>query len=292
MAEQYVHVDRSQSFRLSELEAAWLRLSLPDLAAGNERRRHIAARYRAAGGAALAGRPPRPRAPPGGVRYRPIAREPERALAAKGVATAVHYPLALTQQPAYRDLARAPCPASEAWAAACVSVPCFPELTDDEVEHVVAALAELAERRRAMADPVVPQPGRRRRVRLLPLLQRRRHHRQDGHRRATASSGDHVDDFELIVVNDGSQDGSAEVLEALAAARPVPHGGDPRAQPRLRRGAHQRVRGGQQGVDLLHRRRRPVRRRRSRPSCIRAATPHTDVVQGWKIGGATRGTAR
>ena len=56
------------------------------------------------------------------------------------MATAIHYPLALTQQPAYRHFAGCPCPQAEAWAAECVSLPCFPELTDAEVDTVVAAL--------------------------------------------------------------------------------------------------------------------------------------------------------
>jgi dTDP-4-amino-4,6-dideoxygalactose transaminase len=34
---------------------------------------------------------------------------------------------------------------SEAWAATCVTVPCFPELTDAEVDTVAAALGRLAE---------------------------------------------------------------------------------------------------------------------------------------------------
>lgn len=36
--------------------------------------------------------------------------------------------------------ATAPCPNAEAWSAGCVSVPCFPELTDAEVELVCNAL--------------------------------------------------------------------------------------------------------------------------------------------------------
>jgi len=141
MGEQYVHHDVSQNFRLSELEAAWLRLLLPGLAPSNRRRREITARYRAA-------------TPPGvwqddhpdHVHHLAVLRserrdELRRLLAGAGVATGVHYPLALTQQPAYRDRRRAACPESEAWAGSCVSVPCFPELTDREVEHVTAALA-------------------------------------------------------------------------------------------------------------------------------------------------------
>ncbi|MGD9702724.1 MAG: DegT/DnrJ/EryC1/StrS family aminotransferase [Acidimicrobiia bacterium] len=143
MTEQYVHVDRSQNFRLSELEAGWLRLSLPTLPATTARRREITAAYRAA-------------APelrwqadhPDHVHHLAVFRADDRPatreqLAASGVASAVHYPLALTQQPAYRELTRGACPEAEAWAGSCVTVPCFPELSDAEVEQVLDALGAL-----------------------------------------------------------------------------------------------------------------------------------------------------
>jgi dTDP-4-amino-4,6-dideoxygalactose transaminase len=139
---QYVHTDVSQNFRMSELEAAWLRLVLADLEAGNARRRAIDRAYRAA-------------APdlvwhadhPDHVHHLSVVRAPDReawreALSARGVATAVHYPLALTQQPAYMAFARTACPEAEAWASSCTTLPCFPELTDDEVATVCAALED------------------------------------------------------------------------------------------------------------------------------------------------------
>lgn len=141
MTAMYVHTEISQNFRMSEIEAAWLRLGLPLLSADNERRRQIAARYRAA-------------APDAGwqdahvdhVYHLCVLRSADRArvrdaLAEAGVATAIHYPLALTQQPGYWKFRAAPCPQAEAWAAECLSVPCFPELTDQEIEHVAGALA-------------------------------------------------------------------------------------------------------------------------------------------------------
>jgi dTDP-4-amino-4,6-dideoxygalactose transaminase len=66
------------------------------------------------------------------------------ALADLGVGTAVQYPVAVTQQPAYRELMRRPCPEAEAWAAQCVSVPCHPELSDADVETVGEALRRVA----------------------------------------------------------------------------------------------------------------------------------------------------
>jgi dTDP-4-amino-4,6-dideoxygalactose transaminase len=143
MTDGYVHTAISQNHRMSELEAAWLRLQLPDLAADNRRRAEIARRYRDA-------------APklcwhddhPDHVVHQCVVRVDDRettraALGTAGVATGVHYPLALTQQPAYRQFADAPCPVAETWAATCVSLPCFPELTDDEVDTVAAALEAL-----------------------------------------------------------------------------------------------------------------------------------------------------
>lgn len=143
MTAQYVHEEVSQNFRMSEIEAAWLRLGLTHLDAWNERRRTIAARYRAAA-PHLAWHADHPRH----VHHLCVARFAQRdqvraVLAERGVATAVHYPLAVTQQPAYRHLTRTPCPEAEAWAAECVSLPCFPHLTDAEVDTVAEALAAL-----------------------------------------------------------------------------------------------------------------------------------------------------
>ena len=144
MTAQYVHEAISQNFRMSELEAAWLRLGLPELPADVDRRRAIARHQREA-------------AP--SLRWQPdheahayhlsVFRSPQRELAQAflrdcGVGSAIHYPLAITQQPAYRHLTRRQCPNAEAWAAECVSVPCFPEMTDSEVEQVGDALSQLA----------------------------------------------------------------------------------------------------------------------------------------------------
>jgi dTDP-4-amino-4,6-dideoxygalactose transaminase len=52
----------------------------------------------------------------------------------------VHYPRALTQQPAYSRFSRFDCPEAESWAAECVSLPCFPEMTEHEIEAVCRTL--------------------------------------------------------------------------------------------------------------------------------------------------------
>lgn len=131
--QQYVHDEIATNSRLSEIEAAALRVGLRTLVADNQRRRLIAAAYREAA-PGLRWQAPHE----GHVYHLCVARVPERDAwrARMPFETAVHYPLALTQQPAYRQFARRPCPEAEAWAAECVTLPCFPEMTDEEVDAV------------------------------------------------------------------------------------------------------------------------------------------------------------
>lgn len=133
----YLHVAVAGNARMSEVEAAALRVGLHRLGAQNERRRTIAARYRAA-----APRLTWQAAHSTHVYHLCVARVPDRGTFRERLPfqTAVHYPKALTEQPAYAPYARFACPESEAWAAECVSFPCFPELTDDEIEMVCRAL--------------------------------------------------------------------------------------------------------------------------------------------------------
>ena len=80
MTAQYVHEQVSQNFRMSELEATWLRLALKDLTADIERRRSIVGRYRqSAPGPALAIRPRRPCLPSRCLSQRRPCRRPRRA---------------------------------------------------------------------------------------------------------------------------------------------------------------------------------------------------------------------
>jgi dTDP-4-amino-4,6-dideoxygalactose transaminase len=144
MTAQYVHTERAQNHRMSELEAGWLRLGLGELAADTERRRHVAARYRAAA-PQLCWQADHERHVHHLAVFRASDREAVRVqLAELGVGTAIHYPLALTEQPAWAAMTTAPCPEAEAWAASCVTVPCFAEITDDEIEIVCRALASVS----------------------------------------------------------------------------------------------------------------------------------------------------
>ena len=137
MREQYEHVVVAGNSRLSEIEAAALRVALTRLDAQNERRRDIARRYREAA-PRLTWQAPDDRH----VYHLCVVRVADRDAfrAALPFDTAVHYPRALTQQPAFEQFTRSPCPNAEGWAAECVSLPCFPEMTDDEIEAVCRAL--------------------------------------------------------------------------------------------------------------------------------------------------------
>ena len=133
----YEHTEIAVNSRLSEFEAAALRIGLRHLRDGNSRRREIAARYRDAA-PKLRWQAPHERH----VYHLCVARVADREgfRARLPFETGVHYPRALTQQPAYERFRRTACPEAEAWASECVSLPCFPEMTDDEIETVCRAL--------------------------------------------------------------------------------------------------------------------------------------------------------
>jgi dTDP-4-amino-4,6-dideoxygalactose transaminase len=64
------------------------------------------------------------------------------ALDEQGIGTGVHYPTPAHLQPAWRDLGHpeGSLPAAERAAARVLSLPCFPGITEAEVDRVVAAL--------------------------------------------------------------------------------------------------------------------------------------------------------
>jgi dTDP-4-amino-4,6-dideoxygalactose transaminase len=149
---RYISDEPGVNSRLDELQAAILRVKLAGLAAGNERRRTIAARY----DAALATGPYAPPARRRGathVFHQYVIRCPERAavqarLREAGIGTNIHYPVPVHLQPAYEGRVRlgpAGCRASERAAMEVLSLPMFPELTDAQVEQACQALEALAD---------------------------------------------------------------------------------------------------------------------------------------------------
>jgi len=73
----------------------------------------------------------------------PKREELRSALAAHGIATGMHYPLPLHEQPAlaHVDYARGAFPVTEAWASELLSLPMFAELELHEIEQVAGIVA-------------------------------------------------------------------------------------------------------------------------------------------------------
>jgi dTDP-4-amino-4,6-dideoxygalactose transaminase len=130
--------EASTNSRLSELGAAAIRVALTELEEGNRRRREIAAAYRSV-------------APQLGwqldherhVHHLCVARVQDRDAFRRRLPcdTAVHYPRAVVDEPAYRRYLRQEVPVARRWASECVSLPCYPELEERELERICAALA-------------------------------------------------------------------------------------------------------------------------------------------------------
>lgn len=133
--------------RLDGLQAALLRVKLPHLDRWNEARRARAADYcrRLQGAVGLLEEAPGAECVYHLFPIRVAGRsELAVALAQRGVASGIHYPLALLDQPALAGLAGPQTPVARDWAAHELSLPMFPELSESELEQVVGAVIEAA----------------------------------------------------------------------------------------------------------------------------------------------------
>lgn len=134
--------------RLDEIQAAALRVKLRHLDEWVAARRRLAARYDALLAEAPVLRPVEMK-PARHCYHLYVIRSPRRDalrqhLQKRGVATSVHYPTPVHRQAAYRHLeyAEGDLPCAE-WACRQVlSLPLYPELTEDELEHVATAVKE------------------------------------------------------------------------------------------------------------------------------------------------------
>jgi aminotransferase EvaB len=131
--------------RLDEMQAAFLRAKLPHLDGWNVRRRTVALAY----DRGLADGNLRLMAPGldlSNVAHLYVVRSHRRlalqaALKAAGIGTDIHYPVPDHLQESGRDLGYRPgqLPLTEAACAQVLTLPCYPELRDDEIDRVVAA---------------------------------------------------------------------------------------------------------------------------------------------------------
>jgi dTDP-4-amino-4,6-dideoxygalactose transaminase/2-polyprenyl-3-methyl-5-hydroxy-6-metoxy-1,4-benzoquinol methylase len=140
---KYVHEEMGVNSRLDEIQAAMLLTKLPGLDGKNARRREIAQRYNAG----LANLPglvlPTVAANSEPVWHLYVVRSPWRAklqqeLAGASIGTLIHYPTPPHRQTAYANTHGAVrMPETDLAAAQVLSLPMWPEMTDDEVEQVI-----------------------------------------------------------------------------------------------------------------------------------------------------------
>jgi dTDP-4-amino-4,6-dideoxygalactose transaminase len=141
---------RGRNSRLDELQAAVLRVKLPHLDAWNARRREIVARYAEVLGQGLR------RMVHGNATDSPAYvahlavmitadRESDRAAFAEaGIRTDVHYPVPDHRQPVLADAtAGLRLPVTELAATQILTLPCFAEMTETEIERVCDVLRKL-----------------------------------------------------------------------------------------------------------------------------------------------------
>lgn len=142
--DRYHHDEFGVNSRLDEIQAAVLRVRLPFLPGWTERRRGLAREYRRH----LSGLPldvPR-EFDPGHVYHLFPVRSPARdalqaALRASGIETLIHYPVAISRQPALASAQPARCPIAERVSAEIFSLPLYPSLPADAIARVTAVLA-------------------------------------------------------------------------------------------------------------------------------------------------------
>jgi len=138
------HAEVGFNLRFNELQAAAARVLLRRLPSMNDHRRTLAQRY----DAGLAGLPlERPREREGGHHVYHLyvvrtARRDELAafLAARGVQTGIHYPVATHQQPAVKHLAPPSLPRTERLIGEILSLPMSAMHTEAEVDQVIEAV--------------------------------------------------------------------------------------------------------------------------------------------------------
>ncbi len=151
-AKKYYHDIEGYNGRLDSIQAGWLSVKLRHLAKWNESRRAHAHRYHellaeAQDSIVI----PVEASWTKGVYHLYVVRVQEReafqaALAEAGIGTGIHYPIPLHLQKAYHNLnyKKGDFPVTERIAAEIVSLPMFPQMTNDQINEVANRVKEFA----------------------------------------------------------------------------------------------------------------------------------------------------
>lgn len=144
--EHYVSSIPGVNSRLDEIQAAILRVKLPHLSMDNARRREIAEYYRAAIDGVNIIPPAKVEGTLHAMHLFVVECERRESLQQflnkAGIGTAIHYPLAIHQQPAYAGRIRGSdnLPCTQSLYSRILSLPMYPELTDTQVEIICSTL--------------------------------------------------------------------------------------------------------------------------------------------------------
>jgi dTDP-4-amino-4,6-dideoxygalactose transaminase len=143
---RYSHTEVGFNFRMDGFQGAVLNIKLKHLAGWTARRRAIAAKYRAGIKRSDVQLPAMP-AYGESVWHQFTLLHPQRDalrvhLEKNGVGTEIIYPGPMHRQPCYESLGyrAGSLPVAEKTSATCVSLPIFPELTDEQVDHVISSI--------------------------------------------------------------------------------------------------------------------------------------------------------
>ena len=144
---RYEHLEIGMNSRLDELQAAILRVRLNWLDEFTARRKQIALRYKAGITNQWVKLLAAPLDPEQHVYHLFVLTTPyrdqlQKHLTESGVETLIHYPISAEQQVALKGVATDPhgLPYSQEHADTCLSIPCHPQLTDTDLDHVIASV--------------------------------------------------------------------------------------------------------------------------------------------------------
>ena len=147
--EKYKHLIEGFNYRLDAMQAAVLSVKLKHLDAWTRRRQELAALYDELFADVSEVQVPRIKDNCEHVYHLYVIQIPKRFeigdyLRDHGVMAQVHYPIPLHLQPAYEHLGMQPgsLPVTESLADRCISIPLFPEMTEDQARTVAATVKE------------------------------------------------------------------------------------------------------------------------------------------------------